>query len=101
MDDSLKDVLQQTALDLYQSGLFSEATMRELKLPALPRINPMSAVQIRKLRRRQKVSQAVFAAFLNVSKSTVQQWEQGKKKPNGPSQKLLSMVQAKGLGVLI
>jgi putative transcriptional regulator len=47
-----------------------------------------------------KASQAVFAAYLNTSKSTVQKWEQGQKKPNGPSLKLLNLVEKKGLEAL-
>jgi len=40
----------------------------------------------------------VFAAYLNTGKSTVQKWEQGQKRPNGPS--LLNLVAEKGLEVL-
>ena len=101
MGDSLKEVLDQTVLDLYQSGLFDKATLRELNLPVLPRIKSMSATQISKLRHKKKVSQAVFAKLLNVSKSTVQQWEQGKKTPNGAALKLLNIVREKGLGALL
>jgi putative transcriptional regulator len=42
----------------------------------------------------------VFAAYLNTSSSTVQKWEQGQKKPNGPSLKLLNLVEQKGLEAL-
>jgi putative transcriptional regulator len=42
----------------------------------------------------------VFAAYLNTSLSTVQKWERGQKKPNGPSLKLLNLVERKGLEVL-
>jgi len=56
--------------------------------------------QIKRLRRRFKASQSVFAAYLNTSPSTVQKWEQGQKKPNGPSLKLLNIVDEKGLEVL-
>lgn len=59
-----------------------------------------SAQQIRKLRLRSKASQAVFAAYLNTSISTVQKWESGDKHPNGPSLKLLNLVASKGLEVL-
>jgi putative transcriptional regulator len=47
-----------------------------------------------------RASQAVFALYLNTSPSTVQKWEQGKKKPNGPSMKLLNLVERRGLDVL-
>ncbi len=60
----------------------------------------LSAAQIKRLRTRNKASQAVFAAYLNTSPSTVQKWEQGQKKPNGPSLKLLNLVQKKGLEAL-
>jgi putative transcriptional regulator len=52
------------------------------------------------MRIRYKASQAVFAAYLNTSPSTVQKWEQGQKKPNGPSLKLLNLVDAHGLDAL-
>ena len=39
-------------------------------------------------RMRYKASQAVFAAYLNTSPSTVQKREQGQKKPNGRSLKI-------------
>jgi putative transcriptional regulator len=36
---------------------------------------------------------------MNTSLSTVQKWERGQKKPNGPSLKWLSLVERKGLEV--
>jgi len=42
----------------------------------------------------------VFAAHLNASPSTVQKREQGQKQPNGPSPKLLDIVDQKGLDTL-
>jgi putative transcriptional regulator len=45
-------------------------------------------------------SQAVFAAFLNVGKTTVAAWEQGTKRPSGAASKLLEIVDRKGLDVL-
>jgi putative transcriptional regulator len=42
----------------------------------------------------------VFAAYPNTSPSTVQKWEQGQKKPNGPSLKLLNLVAERGLEAL-
>jgi putative transcriptional regulator len=59
-----------------------------------------SAEQIKRIRLCNRASQAVFAAYLNTSPSTVQKWERGQKKPNGPSLKLLNLVDQKGLEVL-
>jgi putative transcriptional regulator len=66
----------------------------------LPPVRTYTPTQIKRLRTRYKASQAVFAAFLNTSPSTVQKWEQGQKKPNGPSLKLLNLVDAHGLAAL-
>jgi len=60
-----------------------------------------SSAKIRALRTRQRLSQAVFASVLNTSLSTVRQWEIGDKHPSGPSLKLLSLLDKKGLEVLI
>ncbi len=74
--------------------------MREFDAQCLPPIKIYSAAQIKRIRLKNKTSQGVFAAYLNTSKSTVQKWEQGAKKPNGPSFKLLNLVAEKGIGVL-
>jgi putative transcriptional regulator len=63
-------------------------------------VKEYTPAQIKHIRVVNKASQGVFAAYLNTSPSTVQKWEQGKKKPNGPSRKLLNMVDRKGLEVL-
>lgn len=96
----LLDTVHQTAKGLHEASLLDTRTMREFDALCLDLVKPMSPVQIRRLRRRNRVSQAVFAAYLNTSLSTVQKWERGQKKPNGPSLKLLNLVERKGLEVL-
>jgi len=46
------------------------------------------------------MSQAVFAAVLNTSVSTVQKWEIGEQRPSGPSLKLLNVIERKGVDAL-
>jgi putative transcriptional regulator len=46
------------------------------------------------------MSQAVFAAVLNTSVSTVQKWEIGETRPSGPSLKLLNVIERKGVKAL-
>ncbi len=53
--------------------------------------------QIRAIREREHVSQPVFAAYLNVSRNLVSDWERGVKRPGGPALRLLSIIQRKGL----
>jgi len=100
MDKSILEVVHEGAKDLHETGLMDDITMREFDALCLPAVKKLSARQIKRLREKNKASQAVFAAFLNTSVSTVQKWEQGQKRPNGPSLKLLNLVADKGLGVL-
>ena len=100
MNKSILEVVHEGAKDLHEIGLMDDMTMREFDALCLPAIKKLSARQIKRLREKNKASQAVFAAFLNTSVSTVQKWEQGQKRPNGPSLKLLNLVAEKGIGVL-
>lgn len=75
-------------------------TLREFDALCLPAIHAYTSHEIRAIRLRNKASQAVFAAYLNTSPSTVQKWEQGQKHPRGPSLKLLDLVDRKGLEAL-
>ncbi len=98
--DKLLDVLHSTAKGLHAAGTMDAMTMREFDALCLTPVQNYNAAQIKKLRLRFKASQAVFAAYLNTSPSTVQKWEQGQKHPNGTSLKLLNIVDRKGLEVL-
>jgi putative transcriptional regulator len=94
------ETVRDTARDLAGAGVMDDVTMREFDALCLPPVKPMSAHEIKKIRLGQRVSQPVFAAHLNVTKSTVAQWEQGDKKPRGSSLKLLEIVKRKGLAAL-
>ena len=100
MVEKILNTVHETAKGLHRAGVMDTRTMREFDALCLPPVKPLTATQIRRLRIRNKASQAVFAAYLNTSASTVQKWEQGQKKPNGPSLKLLNLVREKGLEVL-
>ncbi|MCG7984650.1 MAG: DNA-binding transcriptional regulator [Candidatus Thiodiazotropha lotti] len=100
MNKSILKVVHEGAKDLHDAGLVNDVTMREFDALCLPPIKEYTATQIKRIRTRNKASQAVFAAYLNTSVSTVQKWEQGQKHPNGPSLKLLNLVAEKGLEVL-
>ena len=100
MDKSILEVVHEGAKELHDVGLMKDVTMREFDALCLPPVKAYTAAQIKRIRTRNHASQGVFAAYLNTSKSTVQKWEQGQKKPNGPSLKLLNLVAEKGLEVL-
>ena len=100
MARKILDTVHDTAKGLHKAGVMDTKTMHEFDALCLTPVKKLSAVQNKRLRTRNKASQAVFAAYLNTSPSTVQKWEQGQKKPNGPSLKLLNLVQNKGLEAL-
>jgi putative transcriptional regulator len=92
--------LRETARGLERIGVLDKQTMREFNALTLPPVHELSARQIRAIRTRNRVSQAVFAAMLNTSTSAVQKWEIGEKRPSGPSLKLLNVIQRKGIAAI-
>ena len=97
--DALK-AIHTSASALHKVGAIDKSTMREFDALCLPPVQDYNADQIKGIRLRFKASQAVFAAYLNTSPSTIQQWERGLKHPNGMALKLLSLVDSKGLQAL-
>jgi putative transcriptional regulator len=89
------------ATGLLRSGSIDKQTMREFDTLLFPQVRDLTPKQIRLLRAKTRMSQAVFAVFLNTSVSTVQKWEIGAKKPGGPSLKLLNLIDKKGVDALV
>lgn len=89
-----------SATALHKVGAIDKATMRDFDAASLSVAPDFSAVEIQKLRQRHRVSQPVFARYLNTSESTVEKWESGAKRPSGMALKLLAIVQKHGLSVL-
>lgn len=89
--------IHETASDLHDAGVMEKRTLRKFDDLCLTPVRPMSAQEIRTLRERERVSQAVFARHLNVTTGLVSQWERGARHPAGASLKLLTLVQEKGL----
>lgn len=97
----LLEAVHETAKDLHSLGFIDKRALQTydaLCIEPVPNYDPM---QIRKLRERYKISQAVLAAILNTSLSTVQKWEIGDKHPGGPSLKLLNILDRNGIEALV
>ncbi|MCH9643264.1 MAG: DNA-binding transcriptional regulator [Gammaproteobacteria bacterium] len=95
------EAVLETAKGLYQAGVIDRVTMHEFDMLSLQPVEEMSPKAIKALRLREKVSQPVFAAYLNASVSTIKQWEVGAKRPRGPSLKLLNLVAKNGLKMFV
>ena len=55
------------------------------------RVAKFAAVDVKAIRRRLGKSQAEFARMIGVSVATLQNWEQGRRRPKGPAQALLQV----------
>ncbi len=89
-----------SAAALQEVGAIDQTTMRQFDQTCLAVPATLAPTQIKNIREQARVSQPVFARYLNTSESTVQKWESGTKQPSGMALKLLAVVQKHGLGVL-
>jgi putative transcriptional regulator len=92
--------VHEAASDFYRDGSLDKKTMREFDALCLTPVLEMTPGKIRALRERERTSQTVFAAYLNVTASLVSKWERGEKRPQGASLKLLTLVDKKGLAIV-
>jgi putative transcriptional regulator len=92
--------VHEAARELHDAGVMDTLTMRRFDALCLPPVRRYTAADIRRIRQKANVSQAVFAAVLNVGKATVAAWERGGKEPSGAALKLLDLVERKGLSAL-
>lgn len=92
--------IHSSANALFDVGAIDKTTMRDFDESCLIEVADIEAAQIKEIREKNHVSQPVFARYLNTSKSTVQKWEVGAKRPSGMALKLLSVVQKHGLHIL-
>ena len=93
MRESIKKAIGETVQDLVNSGLKTSFTMKELKsLGVTIHEVHFATCQIKEIRKNLNLSQTVFAKLLNVSPSSIRQWEQGKRQPTGATQVLLDLL---------
>jgi putative transcriptional regulator len=85
----------------YEIGAIDKKTMREFDEGCLIAAPILQPEEIRAIRESERVSQPVFARYLNVSKNLVSEWERGVKRPGGPALRLLSIVSRKGLEAIV
>ena len=95
------EAVHETANDLHRLGFIDKRKMNKFDVLCLDPIPAYDSKKIRALRDHLQLSQAVLAAVLNTSLSTVRKWEVGDKHPSGPSLKLLSLLERKGLEAVL
>jgi putative transcriptional regulator len=101
----LNEALLEMAQD-FRGTLLSEATadkitMRVLGAQRAAKPTVLEPEEIRSLRERANMSQAVFARVLNVTTGYVSQLERGAKRPTGPALALLHVIRRKGIAAIL
>lgn len=93
MRKKIQAAIGNTVQDLISSNIKTSFTEKELKELGveIPKVK-INAKDIQKIREKTKLSQNVFAKVLNVSSSSVKQWEQGKRIPTGSTKILLELL---------
>jgi putative transcriptional regulator len=102
----LTKVLLETADDMHRVGVMDDVTQRKITLRHLgdkaPRKDaPLTPKDIRELRERAHLSQAVFARYLKLTAGYVSQLERGAKKTTGPALVLLNVIRRKGIEIIL
>lgn len=93
MFDLLKEGLEEAIA--YEKGLSKKVRVKKIRtdtteIPQQPKEYLAADIQI--LRTKLNCSQGCLASYLNVSLNTVQAWEQGVRKPNHATLRLLEIV---------
>ena len=102
----LREAIVEMADDRLRLGIIDDAkhrkiTMRDVGAAVTPVAEPLSGADIRGMRERARVSQAVFARTLNLSVGICRRWSRGAKQPSGPVVVLLDVIRRKGLEAIL
>jgi putative transcriptional regulator len=97
--------LLETARDMHASGLLTKAahdkiTMRHVGIAPAVRV-VFTGEEIKALREKCHVSQAVFATYLNLTADYISKLERGEQRPNGPALVLLDVIRRKGIEAIL
>ena len=98
----LTEELLEMADGMLRIGILDPATheritVRDLGRIPLPVIAPLSGDDIKGIREKANLSQAVFAGYLHLTTGYVSQLERGVKRPAGPALVLLDVIRRKGI----
>lgn len=103
MSADMKDLLN-FSKELHAAGGLSNEKMARISARAksqelskrIPKVQPMTGEDIRAVRAKYGMSQAVLAITMGMTVASVSKWERGEIKPSGPALRLLNTLAAKG-----
>ena len=62
------------------------------QLGQFKRVHPPKEINVKIIRQKLHMTQSAFAAYFGVSERTLQEWEQGRREPDGPARTLLMVI---------
>jgi putative transcriptional regulator len=83
-----EDDIERAANSDPDNPLLSEHELKQFK-----RVSPVQDIDVKDIRTKLHLSQDEFAIFFGVSKRTIQEWEQHRKRPNATSRNFLRVVE--------
>ena len=83
---SEKDI-QKNALNDEDSYIPSEKELKKFK-----RVNPVDSINVKLIRKSLGLSQQTFSLYFGFSVRTIQEWEQGRRKPAGAIRNFLKVI---------
>ena len=98
---NIQATINDIAYGLHRVNIIDKKTLRELTDDDLPELIEYTGEEIQLLRKKQKLSQAVFAKYLNVSPAIIRSLEQGTRHAHGAILKLLNIVNKHGIDALV
>ncbi len=99
--------LLETAKGMHKVGILDDKTYEKItkrhlgKEKLLLEMEPITSAEIRSIRERENISQAVFANYLNLTVGYISQLERGMRRPSGAVLALLNIVRHKGLNAIL
>lgn len=96
--DLLKESFDAVIYDLENNGGKNLKTTT-MSMTITP-IRRFDGENIKSIRRKNNLTQSILAKYLGVSKKTVEAWESNKNKPNGPSSRLIEMIEDKKISIV-
>jgi len=100
----LTKALLETAKDMRRTGLLGDAKYKKITmrhLGARKKMVSLKGKDIRAMREKAHMSQAVFAHYLNLTVGYVSQLERGEKQPTGAALALLNVIRHKGIETVL
>jgi len=81
-----KELFKELLDRVKQGGAIMKGTIKPLRTFSFPES------EVRKIREKYGLSQDKFATLIGISAATLRNWEQGRRKPEGPARVLLRVV---------